>query len=769
METLDNIETSQPTDTNNMDLDDTDQALPNDANATYLWNYMVKQDNQKAKCKLCDVLLSRKNGSTTGLRKHLYQIHKLQPFGTTSTKSRPKRCSLSTEQKKRLDSLIIKCIIEDGRSFSDISQSGIVKVFDHLVEGYVPPHRNTVQRNLKRLESEHKSLLIKELSSIRSIGITCDFWSDKRLQSYMCLTGHYISSDHRFFSKILSFTSFHNRHLSSNISMIIKKELQELNVLEKTRSITTDGAANMLKAVELLGDDIKQIYCSYLHSKLHIFDRYMNLGIAHRLHLVVCNGLGVWIRKKRESCSSAVPTTSNNPEEIDSEEEDLTDDVQIVPQSSQVNTSTNYAVTTNQSLLTGSQDLNTRFDDVITSEMLVDTEFDEYITDFMDNWSNDIVELMDPSTCDSIQQHVGDVMRKSRSFAKLINKSSILMNHVSSLKKQFKINRSLQLDCKSRWNSSYHLVEGLLMYKKIIKKINSEKYDIGLNKKQTAKLSSIELNQDDWKILELIEFVLKPIVHATELVSGSKYPTIGISYFVIYQFREFLEDMTDQSINDWKLLHYMKSLLLKQVQKYFFDNLTQLKTMKIHSYFDPIGFGCLTRREQRECETNIIELDEQNSNEDTNDDFDVSQTQSYSNTQRRYAETKSSAMNKFTTSIGKPFLAPFLSSITISNKKKLMMEEMSVYRSLAQREYNSIINGEKHSNAMEFWNMHRVQLKYLYKYATHHLVSPATSVASESAFSTASYLFRKQRSRLTPENLCSTMFLKDKIENEFNQ
>ncbi len=69
---------------------------------------------------------------------------------------------------------------------------------------------------------------------------------------------------------------------------------------------------------------------------------------------------------------------------------------------------------------------------------------------------------------------------------------------------------------------------------------------------------------------------------------------------------------------------------------------------------------------------------------------------------------------------------------------------------------------------MNFWNLHRIQLKNLYKLATYHLVTPATSVASESAFSTASYLFRKQRSRLTPHNLSSSMFLKDKINNEFN-
>ncbi|CAF5140156.1 unnamed protein product, partial [Rotaria socialis] len=42
--------------------------------------------------------------------------------------------------------------------------------------------------------------------------------------------------------------------------MIIKNELKELNIFGKTRSITTDGAANMLKAAQMLGGDIKQIY-----------------------------------------------------------------------------------------------------------------------------------------------------------------------------------------------------------------------------------------------------------------------------------------------------------------------------------------------------------------------------------------------------------------------------------------------------------------------------------------------------------------------------
>ena len=182
---------------------------------------------------------------------------------------------------------------------------------------------------------------------------------------------------------------------------------------------------------------------------------------------MICNGLGFWIRIKQDSSSSIVPTTSTNTDEIDSDEEDLTDDLQLVPQSSQLNNSSSFITSLNQSLLMTNQNFNTNNDDVIMSEALVDEESDNLSMNIMDNWSNDIIDYVDPSTGDSIQRHVGDVMKKSRSFVKLINKSSILMNYVSNLKKQFKINRSLQLDCKSRWNSSYHLVEGMLMYKKL--------------------------------------------------------------------------------------------------------------------------------------------------------------------------------------------------------------------------------------------------------------------------------------------------------------
>ena len=67
---------------------------------------------------------------------------------------------------------------------------------------------------------------------------------------------------------------------------------------------------------------------------------------------------------------------------------------------------------------------------------------------------------------------------------------------------------------------------------------------------------------------------------------------------------------------------------------------------------------------------------------------------------------------------------------------------------------------------MQFWQQHQSELNCLSKTAFDYLVTPATSVASESAFSTASYLLRKQRSRLAPTNLSYSMLLKDKLDDD---
>ena len=205
----------------------------------------------------------------------------------------------------------------------------------------------------------------------------------------------------------------------------------------------------------------------------------------HSLHLLVCNGLGFWVRAKQNSSSTTLATTSTvNGDKIEGV---LTDDVQHITQPSAANSPSNFIATSDQSLLLSNQYVKiSNDDDIIVSETSINEEPDNLSIDIVHKWSINVIEYLDSSTNDSLQQRVGDVIRKCRSIVKLVNRFPILMNYVLVLKKQFNIHHSLQLDCKSRWNSSYHLIEAILMYKRVINKINSENMNLVLikNKQQ---------------------------------------------------------------------------------------------------------------------------------------------------------------------------------------------------------------------------------------------------------------------------------------------
>lgn len=146
--------------------------------------------------------------------------------------------------------------------------------------GYQPPVRRTVQRHIKRLYNEHVNLLAKKLKMVKSMSVTTDLWSDKQLRSYLGLTGHYLNEEGQLESTVLSFTVFRQRHSADKIGKTIEKVLDDLEIRDKTNTVTCDGAANICKAVDML--DVERIHC-----------------LGHKLHLTVCNALCLWVKDEQ--------------------------------------------------------------------------------------------------------------------------------------------------------------------------------------------------------------------------------------------------------------------------------------------------------------------------------------------------------------------------------------------------------------------------------------------------------------------------------------
>jgi hypothetical protein len=120
--------------------------------------------------------------------------------------------------------------------------------------------------------------LAEKLRDVEWMSITCDFWSNRTSKSFLVLTCHYLSSTFELSNTILDFSHFDQRHFADNIADTIHSKLDRLGVLDSVTAVTCDGASNMKKA----------------------FDRFPNVDrlwcIAHRLHLIVTNALGFWLK-----------------------------------------------------------------------------------------------------------------------------------------------------------------------------------------------------------------------------------------------------------------------------------------------------------------------------------------------------------------------------------------------------------------------------------------------------------------------------------------
>ena len=99
----------------------------------------------------------------------------------------------------------------------------------------------------------------------------------------------------------------------------------------------------------------------------------------------------------------------------------------------------------------------------------------------------------------------------------------------------------------------------------------------------------------------------------------------------------------------------------------------------------------------------------------------------------------------------------------IKNGRLTVKEELIIYKERSGTFYREL---GTQAYALDFWKKHHSDLPILAKLARRFLSIPGTSVPSESAFSISAYVARKERARLSSDNLSYTMFLKDKIASE---
>lgn len=283
-------------------------------------------------------------------------------------------------------------------------------------------------------------------------------------------------------------------------------------------------------------------------------------------------------------------------------------------------------------------------------------------------------------------------------------------------------------------------VDVMTKYPKDIKKLDTI---------MQTKLEKMSFSQFDWDILELLLGVLKVFHLSTSLISGRKYSTISITYFVHANIEFFL---TKQSSGKYIIYQdILKQRIYTQYQKYFNTNITKTQKEKtlIAAYLDPMIFAEIPDSDQ----PGILKLTldqlkkccahESNETNKNNHDQDKSSEAVEEETNDKNGMKVLSALS------GR--------KLKNTNRELTLNEELTSYSSSNKID----INGETLSFE-SYWKTHHQQYPKLAKFACFSNVMAATSVPSESSFSVAGYLLRKERARLSPKQLKYSMIFRDK-------
>ena len=145
-------------------------------------------------------------------------------------------------------------ICSDLQPSSIVGNSGFLKFLHALDQRYEPPSRRTVMRSLLPGKYEAlKTALKSKLSEIKYCSITTDLWTSCQTIGYITVTCHFISSDWKLISVVLSTINVTGDHTAENIAEELKQITDEWNISEKLVASVTDNGANMVAGIRLNG------------------------------------------------------------------------------------------------------------------------------------------------------------------------------------------------------------------------------------------------------------------------------------------------------------------------------------------------------------------------------------------------------------------------------------------------------------------------------------------------------------------------------------
>ena len=211
---------------------------------------------------------------------------------------------------------------------------------------------------------------------------------------------------------------------------------------------------------------------------------------------------------------------------------------------------------------------------------------------------------------------ISRVLGRVRKLVEHFHKSTLATNCLREKQIRLELPQHvLVMECKTRWSSTYHMIQRIQEQQSAICAVLTESRD--------RTIRSLLPENEEWSTIEDLMSILKPFCDSTTIMSGSRYPTFSLLAPLLYKLLKITLKIKE---NDSEVLKNIKTSIASDLQSRY-NSYSIKKCLRIATFLDPRfkELSPFVPEEEHECvykntKTELLSIVREDDDEDEVDD-----------------------------------------------------------------------------------------------------------------------------------------------------
>lgn len=236
-----------------------------------VWKYFLEpNNNNKAKCKICEVEINYVGGSTSSLLKHLKTVHKnvtaiseetpstsgLGRFGVTVGKV----CNQT--KTKEINKLLCDIVTENSLPFAFVESKSVRKLLTYTEPNYKCISSEHAKHIINLQADTLKQTIKSDLEKCKALSLTIDCWTSINNDSFMAVTASFVDEKWQLQTPVLATHNLTERHTADYLANELENIIEEWGIRDTVVSIVHDNASNVKGVAKTIKESWIDIGCA---------------------------------------------------------------------------------------------------------------------------------------------------------------------------------------------------------------------------------------------------------------------------------------------------------------------------------------------------------------------------------------------------------------------------------------------------------------------------------------------------------------------------